>query len=218
LKSIKTYYLLLGLALNLMGLVLLFLFMKNIVAALCISVALIFSVTIIASVLMQLSANKRNHQVVNENIQSNTSFDSGSKSERSIEYGNYLLKQMYRQEDIVKAINFIGNEFNILQYNYFFVSNEELSSVVTKVKIDLDNADTLVASVFNSGIDKFVELDEGNKRIESALGNKVISCLYYIILRNEDQKLGIAELGCYEKIDADTMENLKMCLNELTKF
>jgi hypothetical protein len=143
---------------------------------------------------------------------------SSSKKENAVEYSNNLLKLMYRQEDILKAINFIGNEFNISQYNYFFASNNSLSSVITNDTVAINGSDNLLSVVFNSGVDKFIELDMDKIKVSSALGENEICCLYYIILKKDEENIGIAELGFSKKLDFETLENLKMCTGELTKF
>jgi hypothetical protein len=141
-----------------------------------------------------------------------------SKKQNAVEYSNNLLKLMYRQEDILKAINFIGNEFNISQYNYFFASNNVLSSIITNDTLEINGSDNLLSVVYNSGVDKFIELDMDKLKVSSALGENEISCLYYIILKKDENSIGIAELGFSKKLDTETLENLKMCTGELTKF
>ncbi len=136
----------------------------------------------------------------------------------TVEYSNNLLKLMYRQEDIQKAINFIGNEFNILKHNYFFIADVELVSIISDEIISLDDSQNLIAIVYNNDADKFLEVNNLSHKIESALGQKQITNLYYFILVKEDRKYGIAELGFNKVLDTEAIGNLKMCLNELTKF
>lgn len=136
----------------------------------------------------------------------------------TVEYSNNLLKLMYRQEDIQKAINFIGNEFNILKYNYFFIADVELVSIISDEIIEVEDSQNLVAIVYQNGADKFLEINNLSHKIESALGQKQVTNLYYFVLQKEERKYGIAELGFNKAIDAEAIENLKMCLNELTKF
>jgi hypothetical protein len=160
-----------------------------------------------------------NHTNTNNLINSKINQDTiSNKKQNAVEYSNNLLKLMYRQEDILKAINFIGNEFNISQYNYFFASSNFLSSVITNDSVAINGSDNLLSVVYNSGIDKFIELDMDKLKVSSALGEKEISSLYYIILKKDEDSIGIAELGFSRKLDPETLENLKMCTNELTKF
>jgi hypothetical protein len=161
----------------------------------------------------------KNGQASSANV-SKTNLDNSTsnKKQNAIEYSNNLLKLMYRQEDVLKAINFIGNEFNISQYNYFFASNNVLSSIISNDTVEIGGSDNLLSVVYNSGVDKFIELDMDKLKISSALGEKEISCLYYIILKKDEDNIGIAELGFSKKLDSETLENLKMCTSELTKF
>jgi hypothetical protein len=217
LKQVKTYFYWIVLAINFIAIFVCF-FAKTtfIIPSLLIA--------IISSIVLLLGFHKtfitaQNDQSLSFSTKIDTELKSFSNKENTIEYSNNLLKLMYRQEDIIKAINFIGNEFNIVRYNYFLANDFKLTSIITEETIARDASENLLILVFNSGIDKFVELDEGNAtKISSALGEKQIHCLYYVLLRKDETTVGIAELGFSNKLEAETLENLKMCINELTKF
>ncbi len=216
-KQVKTYFYWIVLAINFIAIfVCLFAEKTYIIPSLLVAV--------IGSVILLMSFRKtfntiQNDQSLSFNTKMDTELKSFSNKENAIEYSNNLLKLMYRQEDIVKAINFIGNEFNIVRYNYFLADDFKLTSIITEETITRDTSENLLILVFNSGIDKFVELEESDaKKVSSALGEKQIHCLYYVLLRKDETTVGIAELGFSNKLEAETLENLKMCINELMKF
>ncbi len=156
--------------------------------------------------------------IANHLVKSNFDQESIKRHSGNVEYSNNLLKLMYRQEDIQKAINFIGNEFNVAKYNYFFIADIELVSIISDEIIPVSDTQSLIAIVYQNGRDKFLDVSDQSHKIESALGQKAITNLYYVVLVKDEKKYGIAELGFPHALETEVLENLKMCLNELTKF
>jgi hypothetical protein len=217
LKQVKTYFYWIVLAINLIAILVYFVAKATFILP-CLLVAVMSNVVLLLN-FRNAFIGIKNEQLHEFNARVESDVKSFSTKENAIEYSNNLLKLMYRQEDIVKAINFIGNEFNIIRYNYFLADDDKLTSIISEETIPRDASENLLILVYNSGIDKFVELEENNaKKISSALGEKQIQYLYYVLLRKAETTAGIAELGFSNKLDVDTLENLKMCINELTKF